>query len=142
MRHGFTLPETIMALAVVGLLLGIAVPRLTALRNSLAVEEAAQRLVGAHRRARIAAVLQSRPAVLTIGPDSFSIRFAGHTADAWAAAGPAAMGVALAGPVRRLTFSPVGISTGVSNATFRLSRGAATRTIVVSRLGRVRRAPS
>jgi Tfp pilus assembly protein FimT len=47
----------------------------------------------------------------------------------------------LAGPIRILTFSPVGITTGLSNASFRLTRGAVSRTVVVSRLGRVRLAP-
>jgi Tfp pilus assembly protein FimT len=43
-----------------------------------------------------------------------------------------------ASPARQVTFSPVGISSGLSNASFRLQRGAASRTVVVSRLGRVR----
>ena len=128
-----------MALAVIGLTIGIVTPRIASMQDRLAVEQAAQHLVAAHRRARITSILRSRPAVLTIGPDSFSIRMAGESADVWGSRGPAGWGVTLAGPVRRLTFSPVGITTGLSNATFRLSRGSAVRTIVVSRLGRVRR---
>jgi prepilin-type N-terminal cleavage/methylation domain-containing protein len=140
MRHGFTVPETIIALTVVGLLLGIAIPPVAALRDSLAVAEASQHLMAAHRRGRITSILQGRPAVLTINAYAFTLRLSGAGADLWAAAGPSAFGVALEGPVRNLTFSPVGITTGLSNATFRLSRGSANRTIVISRLGRVRRA--
>jgi prepilin-type N-terminal cleavage/methylation domain-containing protein len=140
MRHGFTLLETVMVLAVLGLTLGIAAPHIASMSDRLAVEQAAHQLVAAHRRARITSIVRSRSAVLTVGPDSFAIRLAGDAADTWASSGPAAWGVALAGPIRRLTFSPVGITTGLSNATFRLSRGTAVRTIVVSRLGRLRRA--
>ena len=49
--------------------------------------------------------------------------------------------VALTGPTRALTFSPVGVTMGLSNASYHLSRGAATRSVIVSRLGRVRVAP-
>jgi Tfp pilus assembly protein FimT len=37
-----------------------------------------------------------------------------------------------------MTFSPVGMTIGLSNATFQLRRAAAARVVVVSRLGRVR----
>lgn len=140
MRHGFTLPEMIMVLAVLGLTVGIVTPKIASMRDRLAVEQAAHHLVAAHRRARITSIVRSRPAVLTIAPDSFAIRLAGDAADIWGSSGPVGWGVTLAGPARRLTFSPVGITTGLSNATFRLSRGSAVRTIVVSRLGRLRRA--
>jgi len=140
MRHGFTVPELVMALAVLALCLGIAVPHLTAIRNSLRVEQAAQQLMAAHRRARVSAIVQGRPAELTVGPEAFLLRFMDESRFFWSAPGPASLGVALDGPVRRFTFSPVGVTTGLANATFRLQSGAAARTIVVSRLGRVRRA--
>jgi hypothetical protein len=35
----------------------------------------------------------------------------------------------------------VGLTDGLANATFRLTRGAATRAVVVSRLGRLRITP-
>lgn len=138
MRQGFTLPEIMMVLAILGLVMGIATPRLVALRDSLAVEQEAHRVIGAHRRARITSVARGRPVVLTVGSDSMAIRIAGDPADVWRAQGPAASRVALAGPIRRMTFSPVGFTTGLSNASFSLSRGSARRTVVVSRLGRVR----
>jgi prepilin-type N-terminal cleavage/methylation domain-containing protein len=140
MRRGVTLPELSLALVVCGLLLGIAVPRLDTLRDTLAVEQAAQQIVAAHRRARIMAITLSRVMVVSIGPDSLSIRPAGDTAR-WRALGPSASGVSLQAAGREITFSPVGITTGVSNATFRLSRGASSRAVVLSRLGRVRVTP-
>lgn len=138
MRYGFTLHEVVLALAVLALASGIALPRAAELRNTLLVEQEASRIVAAHRRARIAAVASGRVAVLTVGADALGIRLAEDAADLWRAPGPSAGGVELAGPVRRMTFSPLGYTTGLSNATLRLSRGRAQRTVVVSRLGRVR----
>ena len=138
MRHGFTLPETLLVLAVLGLSLGIALPRITALRDSIGVEEQANRILAAHRRSRILSITHGQPVVLSVGQDSLSIRVPGETVGLWGTHGPGAAGVLLEGPTRRMTFSPLGYTTGLSNATFRLSRGAAHRTVVVSRLGRVR----
>ena len=138
MRRGYTLLEIVLSLVIAGLLLGIALPRFGAFRDQLAVREESGRIAAAHRRARITAILQSRPVVLTIGPDSLTIVAEADSGVPWSQAGPAAHGVTLAGGSRELTFSPLGITTGVSNATFRLTRGAFTRTVVVSRLGRLR----
>ena len=137
MRRGYTVVELTLVLAIVGLMLGIALPRLTPLRDSCIAEQAAQAVVLAHRRARIAAILMNRPLVLTVAADSLRIATLADSV-VWRAAGPAAAGATLAGPVRKLTFSPVGLTTGLSNATFQISRGAAIRSVVVSRLGRVR----
>ena len=102
---------------------------------------AAQHLVGAQRRARMTAILESREIVLTIAPDSLVIRVGHGGLESWRASGPAAEGVALAGGVKRIVYSPVGITTGLSNASFPLTRGNARRTVVVSRLGRARILP-
>jgi Tfp pilus assembly protein FimT len=140
MRHGITLPELALSLAICGLLLGIAVPKLDALRDTLAVEQAAQEVAGAHRRTRIMAIMLGRTMVLSVTPESLTIRPPGDTTS-WRARGPSFAGVALQGPAHDITFSPVGITTGVSNATYRLTRGASTRAVVLSRLGRVRITP-
>jgi prepilin-type N-terminal cleavage/methylation domain-containing protein len=138
MRHGLSLPETVMVLAILGLTMGIAGIRIAALQDSLSVEREAQRIAAAHRRGRMTAIIRGQPAVLSVGSDTLGIALAGEPGDLWGATGPSASGVALAGPLRRVTFSPAGHATGLSNASFRLSRGSAQRTVVVSRLGRVR----
>jgi prepilin-type N-terminal cleavage/methylation domain-containing protein len=137
MRRGYTVMELALVLAIIGLMLGIALPRVAPLRDGWIAEQAAQGVVLAHRRARIAAILMNRPLVLTIAADSLRIATVADSV-IWRAPGPATAGATLAGPVRKLTFSPVGLTTGLSNATFRISRGAAIRSVVVSRLGRVR----
>jgi prepilin-type N-terminal cleavage/methylation domain-containing protein len=141
MQRGTTLLELALVLVVLGLLLGIALPRAGRVADSLAVDRAAHEIIAAHRRARITAVLRSQVVELTVNATDLAIRPRGSAADLWRAPGPAASQVMLAGPERRITFSPVGLSMGLSNASFLLSRGAVARTVVVSRLGRVRIVP-
>jgi prepilin-type N-terminal cleavage/methylation domain-containing protein len=138
MKYGFTLVETALALAVAGLLLGIALPRFGALKQGVAVERAAQNIAAAHRRARTTAIVHGQPVILSVAARTLRITFVGAGQPHWASPGPQEDGVTLADPPRDLTFSPLGITTGLSNASFHLSLGSASRTVVVSRLGRVR----
>jgi prepilin-type N-terminal cleavage/methylation domain-containing protein len=141
MRRGATLIELLLVLVILGILTAIAEPRLRGFNDRLAVDRAAVAIVSAHRRARIIAILQSRIVELTISAAELSIRPRGATADVWSTPGPAAEGVTLTGPSHIISFSPIGMSIGLSNASFPLSRGTASRTVVVSRLGRVRIVP-
>lgn len=138
MRHAFTLPELLLVLALGSVLLGVAIPRLSATLDRIEVSAAASHIVAAHRRARLMAVTQSRVTVLSVDALTLTIRWRGTIAPLWSEAGPAAHRVAVAGPARQFTFSPEGFSLGLSNATFRLTRGSATRTVIISRLGRIR----
>jgi prepilin-type N-terminal cleavage/methylation domain-containing protein len=138
MKYGFTLIEVVLALAVAGLLLGIALPSFSALKQGVRVESAAQSIAAAHRRARSTAIVHGRPAVLSVTAQTLRIALAGAGGPHWTAPGPSMDGVTLASPARDLTFSPLGITTGLSNASFHLILGSAARTVVVSRLGRVR----
>lgn len=138
MRQGHTLLELALVLAVCGLATGITLPRLVQLRDTLQVEHAAREVVMAHRRARITAIVHSRPVVLTVSADSLVCRFQEVATRLWRVPGPARDGIVLAGPARQVTFSPIGFTTGLSNASFRLVRGTASRTVILSRLGRVR----
>jgi prepilin-type N-terminal cleavage/methylation domain-containing protein len=138
MRQGFSLVELMLVLAVTSLLFGIALPRLSGALDRIEVESQANHLVAAHRRARMMAITRSQVLVLTIDSANLVIRLRGQTSPLWAERGPAAARVTLDGPARQFTFSPIGLTLGFSNATLRLSRGTASRTIVISRLGRVR----
>jgi prepilin-type N-terminal cleavage/methylation domain-containing protein len=138
MKSGYTLPEVALALVIAGLLLGIALPRFTALKQEVAIEQTAQALVSAHRRARTLAVASGHPAILSVADRSLRITLSGASQPHWLAPGPLEEGVAITGTPRDLTFSPLGITTGLSNATFNLTLGSATRSVVVSRLGRIR----
>jgi prepilin-type N-terminal cleavage/methylation domain-containing protein len=138
MRRAFTLPELMLVLAVAGILFGIAVPQLSRAMNRIDVEAASAHLVAAHQRARLMAI--ARGQVLTLSIDSTALIIATPTGSTplWSEPGPAATGVSLPGPTRRFTFSPEGFTLGLSNASLQLARGTSTRTIVISRLGRIR----
>lgn len=138
MRRAFTLLELVLVLALAGILLAIAVPPLIGALDRIEVAAAAAHLAAAHQRARIMAVTRSQVIILSINASSLSIRPRNMAAALWSEPGPAASGVSLASPTQHFTFSPEGFSLGLSNATMQLSRGAAVRTVVVSRLGRVR----
>jgi prepilin-type N-terminal cleavage/methylation domain-containing protein len=141
MARGFSLIELLLVLAILGLTTGIALPGFRRLGDSLAVQHATLGIISAHRRARMSAILRSRPLELTVAAESLVIRERTGGLVLWRTPGPTATGVALAGPVRNLSFSPVGLTEGLANATFRLTRGSATRAVVVSRLGRLRITP-
>jgi prepilin-type N-terminal cleavage/methylation domain-containing protein len=138
MKSGFTLLEVALTLVIATLLLGIALPRFTALKQEVVIEQAAQALAAAHRRARTLAVASGQPAILSVADRSLRITLGGAAQPHWLGPGPADQGVSVTGTPRDLTFSPLGITTGLSNATFNLTLGSATRTVVISRLGRLR----
>lgn len=138
MRRAFTLPELVLVLAVAGVLVGIAVPQLSRAVDRIEVHTAANRLVAAHNRARMTAVTQGHVVVLSVDHDALILRRHGEATPLWSEPGPAANGVRLDGSGARFTFSPEGLTLGLSNASLRLARGSATRTVIVSRRGRVR----
>lgn len=138
MRRAFTLPELMLVLAVAAILLGIAVPRLARAMDQVNLEAATSNLVAAHQRARMMAIVRGQVLTLSIDSVVLSIAPQSGAVPLWSAAGPASAGVRLGGPTRRFTFSPEGITLGLSNASLQLARGSSTRTVVISRLGRVR----
>ena len=138
MRSGHTLPEVALVLVIAGLLLSIALPHFTAVKQEVAVEAAAQSLVAAHRRARSLAIARGQPAVLAVTDRSLRITLGGAPQPHWVGPGPLEHGITVTGTPRDLTFSPLGITTGLSNATFRLAIGTKSRAVVISRLGRIR----
>ena len=137
---GFSPLEVLVVVVLASLVLAMAVPASRAALDTIAVAGEARRITSAHLRARFTAILESRTALFTVREDSLIIRVVvgTDTAVRWATRGPAAQNIALSGPTRAMRFSPVGIMTGVTNGTWRLTRGAAARNIVVSRLGRLR----
>jgi prepilin-type N-terminal cleavage/methylation domain-containing protein len=138
MRKAFTLPELMLTLALVGILTGLSLPHLSGAIDRIEVEGAANRLIAAHQRARMIAITRGQVVLLSIDSTQLSITSQRGMDSLWSNPGPASTGVDLAGPARRFIFSPQGITLGLSNATIQLSRGATTRRLVISRLGRIR----
>jgi prepilin-type N-terminal cleavage/methylation domain-containing protein len=140
MRRGVTLLELAVVLAVLGVLAGLAYPLARHGLDAIAADHAAQAIVAGHRVARFGAIMRSSRTLLTVRPDSVTVRAVkgADTVTLWVRQGPAAHAVALTGPAYSLAFAPNGLPLGVSNATFRLTRGSAVRRVIVSRLGRTR----
>jgi len=143
MPRGFSLLEIVLALALVAIVSGIALPRLQRPLDRMAVERAVYDVSAAHQRARSIAIARNRIAVLQIEADSLRIRVLSgiDTSTAWARAGPASYGVTLQGPTQWLHFEPSGIGFGFANGTWTLAKGGSQRRIVISRLGRLRVTP-
>ena len=138
MNRAFTLPELVLVLAVAGILLVIALPGVARVVDQVMVDAATSQLVAAHRRARIMAITRGQTLTLAIDSAETSISPRSGVPVLWTQTGPSGSGVSLHGPTRRFTFAPEGMTVGLSNASLELSRGSSTRTIVISRLGRIR----
>lgn len=138
MRRAFTLVELMLVLAVVGILTGIVVPALSLILDGIEVDAAAGHIVAAHQRARLLAITRAQVIRLSIDPALIAIYPRSGTVPLWSEAGPAQTRVTLTGPPRQFMFSPQGFTVGLSNASLPLTRGASRRTVVISRLGRVR----
>lgn len=140
MRRGYSLPELMMVVAIVGLLTALALPPSRRLLDGLAVENGARQIRAAHFRARMHAVAFGRTTLLDLGADTIRIRSISGTDTTltWQSAGPAADGLTLTGPAHPLIYSPLGVTMGLSNGTWHLSYGTASRDVIVSRLGRLR----
>jgi len=140
MRKGTTLTELLVALAIIGILAGIALPSSAGLLGGVLTDRAAHQFMAAHRVARFTAIVRGRLTRLEVTPDSLVVRLASGPDNAvvWRAAGPAADGVELTGPAHPLIFSPVGLPYGLGNGTYTFTRGSARCSVVVSRLGRLR----
>lgn len=138
-----TLLEVLMALVVVGLLGSWCVWTATRWRDRASVEGAAGRLLDAYRRTQSVARAWGRPAELVVTPDSLVIRavWLSESTEVWRAPGPALAGVALAPARHTAAFLPSGLAMASSNVTHVLTRGAAHRRVIVSRIGRVRVSP-
>lgn len=155
-RHGspgVTLIELCFVLAVVGILVGVAVPGMrTALRNA-AVRSATFELLAGLQQARARAIVESKPAIVCLS-DTAGRCLGGGLATAWTAfvegreaaplaGGPLPRGLELRATRTRLAFSPdaVGASTGTLTICDRAGL-ARPRSLVLSQTGRIRQAES
>jgi prepilin-type N-terminal cleavage/methylation domain-containing protein len=141
MRNGITLVELLLVIVVAGMLATIALPGIAALHDRLAVDAAAQAVVAAHTRARIAALAEHRTMLLTLTADSLLLRAVESPVDTierWRGDGPTDHDVTVVGMPRLVAFAPSGVTMGFANATYALTRGSAHKQVIVSRYGRVR----
>ena len=141
MRNGMVLIELLLVAVVLALLAAMTAPSLASFSDRLAVHDEASRLMDALEAGRSAAIRLSRPVSLVLGDSSYVAVAAPAEGEdsliAWRAAGPALSAVTLRGATGSIVFGPAGLAIGASNRTLQLTRGAATRSVIVSRLGRI-----
>ena len=138
--RGATLTELALGLSIIGVLAGIGIPRVAALRDRLAVERQAGAILTAYQQSRLAAMTRGQLVRLSIASDRIAVQAlqAGDSVLIWEADGPIADGVELVSAPAPAVFAPSGITMGVANGRYLLQRGSIVRTLVASRLGRLR----
>ena len=138
-RRGSTLLDVTVALAVTAILASLTVPRVGAGLDRHRTRAAAAELASAFAVARNAAIAHA--AFVTVHVDAASSTLRVLMAADTLVHRPlgASLGVSIATTRERSVFSPLGLGWGSANATIVVTRGRAADTVVVSRLGRVRR---
>jgi prepilin-type N-terminal cleavage/methylation domain-containing protein len=143
MRPGYTTPELMVVLAVSALLLLVAIPRFTALRDRAAAHGAANDVAAALTLARHAAIVRATHSAVRLDTASASVIVQtprGAALDTVLARPLGAVHAATLETTRdSIAFAPTGLGYGAANTRIILHRGQAAETIWVSRLGRVRR---
>jgi prepilin-type N-terminal cleavage/methylation domain-containing protein len=136
MRNGFTLVEMVIACTVLGIIVAIAAPRVQSSLDTMAVEGATRDVLHALELARLAA---SRENGTDVAIDSSTVVVRSHNRVIHVREVARARGVRMRTTVSTVRFAATGLGMGLSNGTIYLTRGSAADTIVISRLGRVRR---
>lgn len=136
MRPAFTLLELIVVCAIIGIIASISAPRITHTLDAFAVEGASREVVNGFALGRLAA-LRYGGADVRLDTASVSVEAGRHVV--YARDLLANHGVRVRSNTALVRYAATGMAAGVSNGTIVISKGASVDTIVVSRLGRVRR---
>lgn len=139
MRRGVTLAELVLTCTFVGLVAGIAVPRIGALLDAIRLQQASHEVAGAVTLARAAAIRRANYTRLVIDPLRDELRIESG-ADTLHRRNLGDMHrVTLRATRDTITYAPSGLGYGVANSTIVVSIGQRAETVTVSRLGRMRR---
>ena len=140
-RQGFTLPELLSVIVIIGILTSVVTPPLGRALDQAAVHEGVERFAALHATTRQLAI--SRNAVVRLELDrtqrtaALSVR---RTPAAWDTIATYPLGsasIACSNPT--IIFGPLGLGYGTSNTRVIFTRGAAADTVTTSRTGRLRR---
>lgn len=137
--RGVTLVELLLVLVLLAILTAIAAPRVLGVLDLSSVRAETASVVSALDAARGAALRLGTATRLTLTDSGYQVdaNVAGEDVLAWRATGPWQRGVRLTGVGQPILFAPSGIAMGAANRTLLLSKGAVSRRVVVSRLGRL-----
>jgi prepilin-type N-terminal cleavage/methylation domain-containing protein len=138
MRKGYTLLEQLVVLAVMTILLTLVGPRTLSALDRSAVRNARRQLVSAFGAARGSA--QSRAERVSVAMDSAGglLRVLSGADTLLVRPLRAELGVAFSASRDTIMYGASGRGYGAANSTIVLTRGAASETVYVARLGRAR----
>lgn len=139
MRRGLTLAELVLVCTFLGLVAGIAGPRMTSALDAIRLEQAAHEIAGALTLARAAAIRRAAYAAVVIDERAGTVRVesAGDTLLVRAVRDDHR--VTLRASRDTITYAPNGMGYGVANSTIVVGIRQRAETVTVSRLGRMRR---
>jgi len=139
LRRAATLAELLITLTVVAVIAGFAVVRIARLRDAMAAREAATEIEGGLGLARESAVAWRATVTLRLDTVQGRLDIRRGTALLRTRDLFGEYGVRLGGTRDSVVYDARGLGRGAANATLIVRRGVTADTIVVSRLGRVRR---
>ena len=139
MRHGTTLPEMMIVLCVLGIVTVVAGLGVAALRDRISVRGAATEAATTFAVARRWALSRSVRTAVDIDTATATLIVRSFDDTVARRALGASYEVSLTSTRDSMAYAPNGLGYGASNLTLVLRRGASAETLVVSRLGRVRR---
>ena len=137
-RRAYTVLEMAIVVAMIGLLLAIALPRVAAVRDRASVRAAMTDLSAAFSLARRSAL--SRRALVSVVLDTASGTVEVHSGNTrlWRRTLGGSFGIVLGANRDSAVYDPRGLGYGVSNLSLSVRRGEMVDTLTMSRLGRVR----
>jgi prepilin-type N-terminal cleavage/methylation domain-containing protein len=137
-RRGFSLLELTIVLTIVGILVALAVPRLSAARDRSATRSAIDDLAGVLSTARRWAILRRAPVAVLLDTARGVVQVRSGTQVMLRRALGAAYGVVLAVNRDSVGYDARGLGHGLANLTVTIRSNSMVDTLTMSRLGRVR----
>lgn len=138
MRPGLTLAELVLVCTFLGLVAGIAMPRVGDALDSIRLQQAAHEVAGALTLARAAAIRRAEYARVIVDESRGEVRVESGTDTLLRRDLSGLHRVALFASRDTVTYAPSGLGYGVANSTIVVSIRARAETVTVSRLGRMR----
>ena len=137
-RFAFTLLELVTVLTLVGVLMALAVPRFSAMRDGASVRAAMADLGADFSMARQSAITRRTTVAVVFDTTSGSVLLRSGARLMSRHDLRAAYGIVLGANRDSAVYDSRGLGYGVSNMTVTIRRGAIVDTLTMSRLGRVR----
>jgi prepilin-type N-terminal cleavage/methylation domain-containing protein len=141
MRRGFTLPELLSVMGMLGVLASIVTPPLGRVLDQAAVREGVDRFAALYATTRQLAMSRGALARLELaGGRRAATLSVQRDAHAWDTVAAYTLGSAdLSCSTCTLVFNPIGVGYGTSNSRVVFSRRSAADTVTTSRTGRLKR---